>query len=58
MSKNLHNDYADSIRHFCQSVPTQTGISTKEVDSYFRSCALCLWASSEVCHSHGDFRYR
>ena len=47
MSKNLHNDYADSIRHFCQSVPTQTGISTKEVDSYFRSCALCLWASSE-----------
>lgn len=46
MSKNLHKDYADSIRHFCQSVPTQTGISTQEVDSYFRSCTLCLWAGS------------
>lgn len=46
MSKNLHNDYADSIRHFYQSVPTQVGITTQEVDSYFRSCALCLWATS------------
>ena len=46
MSKNLHKDYADSIGHFCQSVPQQLGISTQEVDSYFRSCALCLWAGS------------
>lgn len=47
MSKNLHNDYADSIRHFCQSVPGELGITTQEVDAYFRACALCLWAGSE-----------
>ena len=47
MSKNLHNDYADSIRHFCQSIPVHIGVTTQEVDSYFRSCALCLWATSE-----------
>ncbi len=47
MSKNLHNDYADSVRHFCQSVPAQTRVAAREVDSYFRSCALCLWAGGE-----------
>jgi len=47
MSKNLHNDYAESTRHFCQSVPVEAGVTTGEVDAYFRSCALCLWAGSE-----------
>lgn len=44
MSRNFHNDYAESIRHYCQSLPKELGISAREVDSYFRSCALCLWA--------------
>ena len=47
MSKNFHNDYAESIRHFCHSIPSEIGVATQEVDSYFRSCALCLWAGSE-----------
>ena len=47
MSKNFHNDYAESIRHFCHSIPGEIGVVTQEVDSYFRSCALCLWAGSE-----------
>lgn len=47
MSKNFHNDYAQSIRHFCYSIPREIGVGTQEVDSYFRSCALCLWAGSE-----------
>ena len=46
MSKNFHRDYADSIGHFCQSVPAQLGISTQEIDTYFRACTLCLWAAS------------
>ena len=56
MSKNLHNDYADSIRHFCQSVPSEACVTTQEVDAYFRSCALCLWAGSE--ERGGDDEHR
>jgi len=46
MSKNFHRDYADSVGHFCQSIPSQLGISPQEVDTYFRACTLCLWAAS------------
>ena len=46
MSKNFHRDYADSVGHFCQSIPAQLGISAQEVDTYFRACTLCLWAAS------------
>ena len=46
MSKNFHRDYADSVGHFCQSVPSQLGLSPQEVDTYFRACTLCLWAAS------------
>lgn len=46
MSKNFHRDYADSIGHFCGSIPSQLKISSQEIDAYFRSCALCLWAGS------------
>ena len=46
MSKNFHRDYADSVGHFCQSIPSQLGISSQEVDTYFRACTLCLWAAS------------
>ena len=46
MSKNFHRDYADSISHFCESIPPHLGITTQEVDTYFRACTLCLWAVS------------
>ncbi len=46
MSKNFHRDYADSVGHFCQSIPGELGITTQAVDAYFRACALCLWAAS------------
>ena len=44
MSKNFHRDYADSVGHFCQSIPASLGISAQEIDTYFRACTLCLWA--------------
>ena len=47
MSKNFHRDYADSIGHFCASIPSELKITSQEIDAYFRSCALCLWAGSE-----------
>ena len=46
MTKNFHRDYADSVGHFCQSIPAQLGVSSQEIDTYFRACTLCLWASS------------
>ncbi len=46
MSRNFHRDYADSIGHFCQSIPAELKITSQEIDTYFRACALCLWASS------------
>ena len=46
MSKNFHRDYADSVGHFCQSIPPDLAISSQEVDTYFRACTLCLWAAS------------
>ena len=46
MSKNFHQDYADSIRHFCQSLPPELGVTTREVDAYFRACALFLWSGA------------
>jgi len=46
MSRNFHRDYAESIGHFCQSIPSSLGITSQEIDAYFRSCALCLWAAS------------
>ena len=44
MSKNFHRDYAESVGHFCQSIPGDLGISAQEIDTYFRACTLCLWA--------------
>ena len=46
MNRKFHQDYADSVSHFCQSIPPELGISTQEVDAYFRACALCLWAGT------------
>ena len=37
MSKNFHRDYADSVGHFCQSLPPELGITTQAVDAYFRA---------------------
>ena len=47
MNKNFHNDYAESILNFCHGLPGGVNVTTQEVDAYFRSCALCLWAGSE-----------
>lgn len=47
MSKNFHRDYAESIGHFCESIAPELKITSQEIDAYFRSCALCLWAGSE-----------
>jgi len=41
---NFHQDYAESISHFCQSLPVQLRIDMQEVDSYFRACTLSVWA--------------
>ena len=46
MSKHFHRDYAESVGHFCESIPRELGIASREIDTYFRACALCLWASS------------
>ena len=46
MSKNFHRDYAESVGHFCQSLPPELGVTTRDVDAYFRACALYLWAGS------------
>ncbi len=46
MSKTFHRDYAESVGHFCQSIPRELGITSQEIDTYFRACALCLWACS------------
>ena len=35
MSKNFHRDYAESVGHFCQSIPAGLRITTQEVDTYF-----------------------
>lgn len=47
MSKNFHRDYAESIGHFCESISPELKVTSQEIDAYFRSCALCLWAGSE-----------
>ena len=46
MSKNFHRDYAGSVGHFCQSIPAGSGVTSQEIDTYFRACTLCLWAAS------------
>ena len=46
MSKNFHRDYAESVGHFCQSIPAELHIASQEIDTYFRACTLCLWAAS------------
>ena len=45
MSRSFQRDYAESIGHFCQSIPAELGVASQEIDTYFRACALCLWAA-------------
>ena len=61
MGKNFHRDYAESVGHFCQSIPAQLGITAQEIDAYFRSCALCLWSAGgglggEAALTAADFK--
>lgn len=46
-SKDFHNKYAKCVRTFCKSVPPTLQVTTDELDTYFRSCALYLWAHRE-----------
>lgn len=47
----FHQEYADAVRHFCAALPRSLSISSKEIDSYFRACALSVWARG---HNSGD----
>lgn len=47
MSKNIHHEYAECVHNFCKSVPPILQVTTEEIDTYFRSCALYLWSCSE-----------
>ena len=40
----FHQDYADAVRRFRSSLPREFSVSSKEIDSYFRACALSVWA--------------
>ena len=53
MSKNFHRDYAESIGHFCQSIPSSLAITAAEIDTYFRACTLCLWAAGGEANGRG-----
>ena len=53
MSKNFHRDYAESVGHFCESIPPQLHITSQEVDTYFRACTLCLWAAGGEFNGRG-----
>lgn len=46
MIKNIHHEYAECVRNFCKSVPPILQVTTEEIDTYFRSCALYLWSCS------------
>ena len=40
----FHQDYADAVRRFRSSLPRELSVSSREIDSYFRACALSVWA--------------
>ena len=40
----FHQDYADAVRRFRAGLPQDLSVTTREIDSYFRACALSVWA--------------
>ena len=40
----FHQDYADAVRRFRAALPRELPVSSKEIDNYFRACALSVWA--------------
>ena len=46
MNSNIHHEYAECVRSFCKGVPPILQVTAEEIDTYFRSCALYLWAYS------------
>ena len=44
LTQSFHREYAKCVRTFCKSVPPALKVTTEEIDTYFRSCALYLWA--------------
>ena len=45
-ARNYHQDYADSVGHFCAGLPDGLTVRTGDVDAYLRSCTLSVWARS------------
>lgn len=44
--KGFRQRYAKCVRTFCKNVPSVLQVTTDEIDTYFRSCALYLWTHS------------
>lgn len=42
----IHHKYLECVRGFCRSIPPILQVTTEEIDAYFRSCAVYIWASS------------
>ena len=42
----IHHKYLECVCSFCRSIPPILQLTTEEIDAYFRSCAVYLWASS------------
>lgn len=42
MNKNIHHKYMERVRSFCKDLPPVLQVTTEEIDTYFRSCALCI----------------
>ncbi len=40
----FHQDYADAVRRFRAGLPRELSVPSRDIDSYFRACALSVWA--------------
>ena len=55
MSKNFHRDYAESVGHFCQSLPPDRNVTAQEVDTYF--CAFKCFYGSFLSSSRKNWQF-
>jgi len=46
---SYHEEYAATVRKFCESVPAELGVRSEDVDAYFRACTL-----SVLARGHGN----
>ena len=40
----FHQDYAGAVRRFRAALPRGLSVPSRDIDSYFRACALSVWA--------------